>query len=52
MLDLCLTMESEYRTDFFGLLTVVFFKQAPAYVVLKSVIQAGCKVAIYLSERL
>ncbi|XP_077842536.1 NADPH-dependent 3-demethoxyubiquinone 3-hydroxylase, mitochondrial isoform X2 [Macaca mulatta] len=26
--------------------------QAPAYAVLKSVIQAGCKVAIYLSERL
>uniref|UniRef100_A0A2K5VUY7 5-demethoxyubiquinone hydroxylase, mitochondrial n=1 Tax=Macaca fascicularis TaxID=9541 RepID=A0A2K5VUY7_MACFA len=25
---------------------------APAYAVLKSVIQAGCKVAIYLSERL
>ncbi|XP_046291808.1 5-demethoxyubiquinone hydroxylase, mitochondrial [Marmota monax] len=27
-------------------------KSAPAYVVLKSVIQAGCSAAIYLSERL
>ncbi|NP_001357420.1 NADPH-dependent 3-demethoxyubiquinone 3-hydroxylase, mitochondrial isoform 5 [Homo sapiens] len=26
--------------------------QAPAYAVLKSIIQAGCRVAIYLSERL
>ena len=25
MLDFCLSMEGEYRTDFFGLLTVVFF---------------------------